>query len=61
LVVCALPNKLGQGNLAGVIRNILFPDLIIWGEWGTVNLEKLEKRGIFNLRTGDWILIKFDL
>ena len=32
----------------------------IW-EWGVVNLEKLEKFRYFNLRTGDRILMKFDI
>jgi len=31
------------------------------GEGWRVNSEKLEKRGIFNLRRSDRILIKFDI
>ena len=31
------------------------------GSWGVVNLKKLEKLSYFNLRTGDQILMKFDI
>ena len=31
------------------------------GEWGTVISKKIEKWDIFNSRTGDQILLKFDI
>ena len=58
-----LVDMLGQWKLVGVsetctnwLNNSCFPDLTNWG------LEGEEKKwDIFNLRMGDWILVKFDV
>ena len=43
------------------VIDIIGTDPFSLGELGVVNLEKLEKLRYFNLRTGDRILMKFDI
>ena len=43
------------------VIDIIGTDPFSLGELGVVNLEELEKLSYFNLRTGDWILTKFDI
>ena len=43
------------------VIDIIGTDPFSLGELGVVNLEKLEKLRYFNLRTGDQILMKFDI
>ena len=43
------------------VIDIIGRDPFSLGELGVYNLEKLEKWRYFNLRTGDRILMKFDI
>ena len=43
------------------VIDIIGTDQFSLEELGSVNLEKLEKMSVFNIRTGDRILMKFEI